>query len=374
MSRNFHFIRIGLALLIFVTSLMGTTAFAQSDTIVRVDPAVTSVSVNDKPIVSVNVENIANLTAIELHLSFDPNVLEVVDLAKGGFIADDFIAQKTFDNTAGTIDYAIAQINHDPAQGSGALLNITFRAKANGSSTLDLRSVSAAPSGFLLSDKNGISIPAAWVKGSFSVGATPTSTPTTGLVIATSTPTPTNTATATATPTSGITATPSKTATPTATPLPTIVPGTGLHTVQWGESLYCIGRAYKVDPWAIASANNILWWPYFIFPYQKLTIPNVPWTSIPAGPTCQAQFSISTTVTPTPTTTPITATPTQHITLTPTYTPTPLSACHAYYVVRPGDTLYRIGVIYGVSYTEIARVNQLVDARLIYAGQQLCIP
>jgi LysM repeat protein len=153
----------------------------------------------------------------------------------------------------------------------------------------------------------------------------------------------------------------------------------GTHIVRWGEWLYCIGRAYKVSPWAIAKTNGI-WWPNIIFPNQKLTIPNVPWTNIPAGRVCQAQFTVPAPTpiptTPAPTATPVTATSTP---VTSTVTPAPAttmppSSCRAVYVVRRGDTLYNIALRYGTSYAEIARVNHISNPRLIYPGQQLCIP
>lgn len=350
MSRKLLVIRIWLVLMVIAISLTGTSAFAQSGTVVRVDPSALTVQVNNSVNLSIKVDNVVNLTAVELHLSFNPNVLEVVQMANGGFVAADFSAQNTFDNTAGTIDYAIAQMNRNPAQGSGALLNITFRAKANGSSTVALRSTQAVPSGLLLSDQNGIAIQASWANGSVTVG---NATPVTPTVV---TPTP-------VTPTV-ITPTPNY-----ATPVPGAILGT--HIVRWGETLYCIGRAYGVTPWAIANVNGV-WWPYMIFPNQSLLIPNARWSPIPAGPVCQAQFTTSV-----PTSTPpvITATPIP-VTTVP-YTPippVPPSACRAYYIVRPGDNLYRIGLLYGISYTEIARVNNIVNPRVIYSGQQLCIP
>jgi LysM repeat protein len=146
----------------------------------------------------------------------------------------------------------------------------------------------------------------------------------------------------------------------------------GTHVVRFGEWLYCIGRAYGVSPWAIAKANHI-WWPNIIFPFQVLVIPNVPWTNIPAGPVCKAQFTVPA-PTPTPTANPVTPIVTS---IPPSATPTPTaspSTCRAVYVVRPGDTLYRIALRYGTSYAEIARVNQISNPRLIYPGQQLCIP
>ncbi len=361
----------GVLLILFLATgalLNFTPAMAQTGAAVRVDPAALSAQVNDTVDAFIRADNVSGLTAFEIHLSFDAAVLEVVSISNGGFLTADFTVQNTFSNSDGTLDYAIAQLNGAPAGGSGALLKITFRAKASGSSPLTLRAVQAAPTGLLLADSNGMSIPAVWTAGTVTVGsgqgqtavpATATATATTAPVLS---PTPTLTSAA-------------PTATPTATATPVSVGG-GAHTVRWGETLYCIGRGYRVDPWSIAKANNI-WWPYFIFPGQKLTIPNVPWSPVPSGPVCQPQF-----VPATPGPAPATATPTATATgPTPTLTPVPVTpipltpvACRTYHIVRSGETLYRIGVNYGVPYEEIARVNQLANPRLIYAGQRLCIP
>jgi hypothetical protein len=102
----------------------------------------------------------------------------------------------------------------------------------------------------------------------------------------------------------------------------------GVHTVKQGEWIYCIARAYKVNPMAIAQASGIPgpygpsgwygqgwhggtcpgcggcagtygwcggYYPYYspwnyVWPGQVLQIPAVPWYNIPAGPTCAAQF------------------------------------------------------------------------------------
>jgi len=147
--------------------------------------------------------------------------------------------------------------------------------------------------------------------------------------------------------------------------------------VRWGEWLYCIGRAYRVSPWAIAKTNH-LWWPNIIFPNQKLIIPNVPWTNMTAGRVCTAHFTVPA-PTPIPTATPVTPGVTPPTPIPPSVTPVPPttaspSTCRAIYVVRRGDTLYRIALWYGTTYTEIARVNGIANPRLIYPGQQLCIP
>ena len=413
MSCNWSTIRVWFLVTILVASLVSAPAFAQGAAVVRVDPSTSLVQINNTAMIAIKVDNISNLIAFELHLSFNPSVLEVTSLTNGGFVAADFEAQKTFDNVAGTIDYAIAQLNRAPAQGSGTLLNIGFRAKADGSSTVTTRATPAAPGGLILSDANGMAISASWAPGTVNVGTstsvtntpantfTPTPTSVTNSPTNPSNPTatptatlcenddscppstPTSTATATNTPTP-ITHTPTytftstPTYTPTFTPTPTPKPSDvlGIHVVLWGEWLYCIGRAYGVSPWAIAKTNGI-WWPYIIFPYQKLTIPNVPWIPVPPGRVCKAQFTVTPPSplppTPNPVTPIVTVAPTATPAVTPTFAATPASTCRAVYVVRPGDTLFRIALRYGTNYMELARVNGIPNPRLIYPGQQLCI-
>ncbi|MEA3309812.1 MAG: LysM domain-containing protein, partial [Chloroflexota bacterium] len=65
-------------------------------------------------------------------------------------------------------------------------------------------------------------------------------------------------------------------------------PVVGTHIVKLGETLYCIGRAYGVDPWAIAAHNAVLD-ANVIQPGDVLQIPDVPAT-LPDGPICQRQF------------------------------------------------------------------------------------
>ena len=145
-------------------------------------------------------------------------------------------------------------------------------------------------------------------------------------------------------------------------------PVLGNHTVKYGESLFCIGRAYKISPWAIAQQNMIPW-PYKIFPNQVLQIPNAQWYNIPAGPVCAQQF----TPPPQPTVTPppiATATPVPG----PTPTPGPVPQCRFYHVVRHHDTLYGIAWRYGSTVPAIASANAIANINLIYVGTTLCIP
>jgi len=343
-------------LLTLVLSLFSTPlAQAQGQTLVLVSPSLLTSQPNETFNLAVQVQNISDLTAFEIHLSFNAAVLEVQQVSNGGFVAADFPVQNVYDNNSGTIDFAVAQMNRPAAQGSGVLVNITFRAKAAGDSLLSVRPTQAAPGGMLFSNQNGSPIAVSWAGAAVTVGAGTPSTPVTPTPV---TPTP-------------VTPTPVTPTPVTPTPTATVVNGiAGTHIVRFGEWLYCIGRAYRVAPEAIILANG-LWWPYFIYPNQTLLIPNVPWVNMPGGVTCQAQFSIGS-ATPTPTAT----LPVQTVTPAPPtpVTPAPPAACRAAYLVQPGDTLYSIAARYGTTYTELARVNQISNPRLIYPGQQLCIP
>ncbi len=97
------------------------------------------------------------------------------------------------------------------------------------------------------------------------------------------------------TPAPSATPTPSVTFQPTVppppfTPLPP-APVMGHHTVQAGETIFCIARGYGVLPAAIAQANGLSQ-TFFISTGQVLVIPEIQWhpLPIPAGPVCATQF------------------------------------------------------------------------------------
>jgi LysM repeat protein len=72
---------------------------------------------------------------------------------------------------------------------------------------------------------------------------------------------------------------------PTAQPLPTIVV-IGHHLVKSGETPFCIGRTYGVEPNAILRANNTT----IIYAGQRLRIPATRWFTVLPGPVCEPQF------------------------------------------------------------------------------------
>lgn len=113
-----------------------------------------------------------------------------------------------------------------------------------------------------------------------------------------------------------------------------------VYTVQPGDRLFSIARIYNINPYAIAQANNIPA-PYYIYPGQQLIIP-ASGTTVPPQPG----------VTPAP----------------------PTGQCRSYYVVKPGDNLFRIALTTGVPMASLAAANNITNYNLVYVGQRLCIP
>ena len=118
------------------------------------------------------------------------------------------------------------------------------------------------------------------------------------------------------------------------------------HTVLPGQTVFCIARGYKVNPWSIAYANHLTN-PNYVVPGQTLAIPAGPYWYVP-GPTCAPGGGLP---------------PTQ-----------PPAACVAYHTVYPGQTLYSISLQYGVGMWAIAQANGIQNPNYIQAGQKLCIP
>ncbi len=103
-----------------------------------------------------------------------------------------------------------------------------------------------------------------------------------------------------------------------------------IHVVERGETLAGIARQYGVTVQAIAAANGI-WNPNFIWAGQRLVIPGG--SSYPPPP-----------------------------------------SQNNYYIVRWGDTLYKIAAYFGVSPWSIAQANHILNLNQIYAGMYLVIP
>ena len=134
---------------------------------------------------------------------------------------------------------------------------------------------------------------------------------------------------------------------PPAPPTPSGGGGGTDYVVQPGDSLYRIGQQFGVAPEAIMQANNLS--SPALSVGQRLRIPGGSGGSIPTPPT------------PVPPAPP------------PPRPPSPGGQGYVEYTVQPGDSLYRIGLQFGVSPEDIIRANDM-KTPAISVGQRLLIP
>ncbi len=92
---------------------------------------------------NLNAENITDLAGWQADIAFDPNMLEAVEVTEGDFLksegGDTFFQGGTIDNTAGKITNLFsARIAESGVNGSGGLLSVAFKAKADGKTQVTL--------------------------------------------------------------------------------------------------------------------------------------------------------------------------------------------------------------------------------------------
>ncbi|MBZ0298241.1 MAG: LysM peptidoglycan-binding domain-containing protein [Anaerolineae bacterium] len=232
----------------------------------------------------------------------------------------------------------------------------------------------------------------------------------------------TTTAEANLTATAGaiVEASPTATETPTSAPITDQFPSTINHTVQQGETVAILAERYGSTVEAIVEANG-LDDSYLIRVGQGLVIP----VRLPAPATATQPSVVVVTATPSSPVPPLGSSSTyivragdtlsriarlfntnvaalaqlngivnvdriqvgQQLRLpteptspspqvTPTHIPTqaPTPAPQAVYIVRPGDSLYKISLTYGVSIAQIVQANNINNVNRIYVGQTLIIP
>jgi len=333
-------------------------------TVVGIDPAWQSAGPEGTTEVAIRIENVTRLYGVEVHLTFDPNHLEIQDadpdkpgvqLQTGTFPAPDFVVQNQADNLQGTIDYAVSQLApREAVDGGGVLATIAVKTKGEGSSRLPFI-------GAKLANPDGQQIPVQTldgeiviVAGALSVqpttaAAVPEITPTaeglpteTPVVLATLLPTQEPTAipgmpTAVPSPTDTLPSAPAEPTpvqvAPTATPPLPVAIGGCYYVVRRGDTLFSIARRFGTTIGAIAQANGLSN-PRYIRAGQRLIIPG-------AYPACAPPSAI------------------------------PGSTV---YIVRPGDTLYSIARRYHTTVAAIARTNGIANPHYIWVGQRLVIP
>ena len=151
---------------------------AESTTSITLDSSSALIQGCETIQVKIRINAVTGLYGADVRLKFDPSILEVVDadpgingiqLQNGGFLAPPlFYALNAANNTTGTIEYAVTQLNPTLAvSGSGILAIIRLRAKSTGTSALHFTYSK-------LATRNGAALPATPEDGNVSTTA-PTS-------------------------------------------------------------------------------------------------------------------------------------------------------------------------------------------------------
>ncbi len=140
------------------------------------------------------------------------------------------------------------------------------------------------------------------------------------------------------------------------------------HIVQRGETLFLIGLKYGLQWTAIQQANNLA--TTTVYAGQTLIIPG----RAPAVTPPPAATPVPVTTTPAPTETPAPESTGESetrpdVTATEAAPPAP-SITH---IVQRGETLFLIGLKYGLAWTTIQQANNLAGTT-VYVGQELIIP
>ncbi len=271
-----------------------TVAVAQASGQLRLEPSSRQLNAGETATFQLRLDNVVNLTEVNLELRFTPGIIEVQDsdsgaegvqIQPGDFFNADYVGDNQVDNGAGLIRYNALP---ETISGSGLLATIIFRALTPGSTSLtfavaelagedgSLEPVTTQPAEITVNAVAGQPSPVPTTQP-----ATSTSVPT--LVLADATPTPTLFV---------VTATPSPTLTP--TPLPTatntpsamvaqIPPGARqgfCYRAQPGDTLANLGnkcaddtRFCNLPDPGFISLTNDLNPPGHIYPQQVLFIP-----------------------------------------------------------------------------------------------------
>jgi hypothetical protein len=150
----------------FITALFllsfTAPATAQSNIpVISFQPGEINLGVGQSREIAISIENASELYGVEIHLSFDPKIIEIEDaesgsesiqISLGTFLDPGLILENKVDNNAGTVNFVMTQRDPSlPKSGSGILLVLKIRGKSSGMSQLTVTRA-------LLADQNGNSL------------------------------------------------------------------------------------------------------------------------------------------------------------------------------------------------------------------------
>ena len=259
-----------------------------------ISPQNSDVDLGNAAFLTVQIGGFSDIYGVGLEIRFDPAKLEVVDanpalsgiqVSNGDCPAPDFVVKNTANNSSGLIEYAVVQLNPNPACSGGDVAVIELLCVGSGLSSVEFESS-------VISNSDGEAIIHTSQNGSvdcIAASSTPTATPTSSPVP----PSPTTTQTGTAMPPSA-TATPLPTHTPTSSPVPP-----SPTTTQ-------TGTATSLPPSATATPLPTHTQTSSPVPPSATATPTATVTPVPATPTHTPIATAGATNTPSPTSSPTT--------------------------------------------------------------------
>lgn len=154
---------LGLAAMVLTLPAAASEQVVSADAIVWLDGPEDAVAVGDEITVTMRISDVVDLYGIDVTLHFTPTDMEVVDIdevAPGMQIASadcpepDFVVTNEADNTTGSIEYIVTQLNPTPpVSGDCSVATIRFKTLQEGMASVQF-------SGLILSNNNLGQIPA----------------------------------------------------------------------------------------------------------------------------------------------------------------------------------------------------------------------
>ncbi|HRQ37397.1 MAG TPA: LysM domain-containing protein [Chloroflexota bacterium] len=138
------------------------------------------------------------------------------------------------------------------------------------------------------------------------------------------------------------------------------------YTVQPGDTLFSIARRYNTTVSDLVATNQIAN-PNLILVGQQLNIPDAETNRVSAAAAVAVAVPVEAPAA-------AASAPLAGSAVAAPIVVQPAAGSGVTYVVRPGDTVYRIATRFGTTVTAVAQANNLVNANTIYVGQVLIIP
>ena len=113
---------------------------ARADSILSIQPSLSTPNVGSVFDVFVNISNASDLYAFQFDISFDPTILSAMSVTEGSLFPGSGITTETIDNTSGSISFIADVLTGAPSgvSGDGTLADLTFQAVSEGTSPIAL--------------------------------------------------------------------------------------------------------------------------------------------------------------------------------------------------------------------------------------------